>query len=74
MKKAIFAVTVGLLITQNFTSCKKDYTCECTWKDNNGEKVTVESKIGKTTKKDAKAGCEKIPAHYSFTGVSCFVK
>lgn len=59
MKKVIIAVAAGLLLTTGFTSCKKEYTCTCTL-EAMGVSQTTDAKIGKSTKKDAKAACNKL--------------
>lgn len=53
MKKALLIAT-ALVVTFGFSSCKKDWTCECD--DGNGGKL--ESTISNTTKATAKTACE----------------
>jgi len=74
MKKVIIAVAAGLLLTAGFTSCKKEHTCVCTF-EMGGVSTSAEAKLGKTTKKDAKAACEKSSSQYgSGAGVTCKLK
>jgi hypothetical protein len=53
MKKLTFIAVAGLAFT--FASCKKDYTCECTWTDDN---TSAGSYTAKLKKKDAETWCE----------------
>lgn len=55
MKKGM--LFVGALVAITFASCKKEYTCECTYKDVNGNNATVSATSGKIKKKDAEAWC-----------------
>jgi hypothetical protein len=59
MKKFI-VLCIGVAFA---TSCKKDYTCECTSTSTTNGKTstTVDSYKAKTTKKDADAWCAAIP-------------
>lgn len=34
--KKLFTITIVAVIASAFTSCKKDYTCTCTYKDAQG--------------------------------------
>ncbi len=45
------------------TSCKKDYTCECTSTDTTGgvTTTTVQTIKAKSSKKDAEKWCEAFP-------------
>jgi len=49
---------VGALVAISFASCKKEWTCECTYKDASGNNATFSGKTSKMSKKDAKAACE----------------
>lgn len=66
MKKITLLAAVVVAFT--FASCKKDYTCECTF-SGNGLSGTASTTI-KDTKKKAKDACEKD----NTTGVSCSIK
>lgn len=77
MKKiTLIASSALLLATVAFTSCKKDYTCVCSYTDPTSNTTTsVESPLGKHTKKDAKSACEGLNNNYAmFTGVTCKLK
>lgn len=59
MKKiTLIASSALLLATIAFTSCKKDYTCVCTYKDSNGQSQSDEYPINNSRKPDAKIVCE----------------
>jgi len=67
MKKSIFIL--GVLASVVFVSCKKDYTCTCTY-TSAGTTLTSTSTIN-AKKKDAKEACETLAtaggASYSCT-------
>lgn len=54
MKKLLFVGAFLFLGSLTLTSCKKDWTCECTVFGQTGSDV-----IKDKTKKDAKAECQK---------------
>ncbi len=54
MKKILLFAAVASL---SLVSCKKDYTCECTTKDNTGAILTSNSVTIKETKSKAKDAC-----------------
>ncbi|CAG0985763.1 hypothetical protein FLAV_02026 [Flavobacteriales bacterium] len=56
MKKVILFVAVAAFAATTFTSCKKNWTCECCV-DILGTKTCAET-TAKMTKKDAKVWCE----------------
>ena len=66
MKKVFVIASVGMLMFA--TSCKKDYTCECTV-DILGFTSTASTTLN-ATKKDAKTACEAD----NTTGVVCKIK
>lgn len=76
MKKIASIAAVALLGIIVLPSCKKDYTCVCSYTDpSTGETISAEGSLGKTTKKDAKAACEGWNSKYAgFTGVECKLK
>lgn len=59
MKKITAVVALAFLAVTVLPSCKKDYTCECTYTVN-GESVTTSHELGKQSKKDAKDACNKM--------------
>jgi hypothetical protein len=55
MKKALLSTAIlGAIF---FASCKKDYTCTCTAKDNQGNNLGTSSVTIHTTKKKAQDAC-----------------
>ena len=56
--KKITTVAAIALFAVAFTSCKKNYTCECTT-TTNGVTTTVKGNSAKMSKKDAKALCDQ---------------
>lgn len=65
---------VAVFASLAMTSCKKDYTCECTGAGLPQQYSSTEYK--KVKKKDAKASCDNISATYKSYGadISCSVK
>ena len=56
MKKQLLFGALILTVAVSFTSCKKDYTCEC--KDNDTQVVESSTKITSRNKTLAKTACE----------------
>ena len=67
MKKITLLAVV--LVAASFASCKKNYTCDCTWTDDGSSAGSYTS--GKIKKKDAKAWCE---GNNTSTYVTCKLK
>jgi hypothetical protein len=74
MKKALLATTLLSIV---LTSCKKDYTCECTTTSPAGTTIGT-TNLGKMTKKNAETKCNETDASYTYLGnqftVECSVK
>lgn len=71
--KKIAPIAAIALFAVAFTSCKKEYTCTCSW-TYNGTTTSQDVKSGtKLTKKDAKSWCEKNTISGQ-TGVTCKLK
>lgn len=69
MKKlTIIAATAFLAVS--FTSCKKDYTCECTYSNT----ALNSTSTVKTTKKDAEDKCNTLNTAASPVGGTCKLK
>ena len=62
-------IIAAVLVAFGATSCKKDYTCDCTY-DLLGVSQTISYDLGKQSKKDAEAACDV----YSVTGFTCSAK
>jgi len=59
MKKIATIAAVALLGVIVLPSCKKDYTCECTWSMDGKVIQTQEFSLGKQTKSKAKDACSQ---------------
>lgn len=57
MKKVILFAAASLFV---LASCKKDYTCECTYKDGSGATQTDSFPYKNVKKKDAQDACETL--------------
>ena len=72
--KKLLSLTIIITATVLFsTSCKKDYTCECTYTDVIGAPGTFSFEINDQKKKDATEACE----NYTFAGwteINCTLK
>lgn len=68
MKKSLLVAAVACL---TLASCKKNYTCECTF--TNGGTTTTTSVTIKETKKKAKEACDQ-SATSGGSGYSCAIK
>ena len=72
MKKllSIAAVTVALV---SLSSCKKDYTCTCTFTGVGGSQEAV-LQLNDSKKKDAESACDTWSTQYSTVGGTCELK
>lgn len=68
MKKA--TLITAALLSIAFTSCKKDWTCEC--KDDSTGDVLTESPISNSRQPEAKLACEGLNVYGA--GVTCKLK
>ncbi len=59
-------IAIALIATLLMTSCRKNYTCACTFTDSTGN--TTEQVVGSmnTTKSKAKKDCDNYPNTFSF--------
>ena len=69
MKKVMLFVAVAAFAATTFTSCKKDYTCECKM---GSDTYTYELKDVK--KKDAKDACNAAGSIWILGGGTCDLK
>ncbi len=58
MIKQFFILTFLVLAGFFMTSCKKDYTCKCTYKNVDGQEGHIFHYFENTTKAEAKLGCD----------------
>ncbi len=72
MKKIAPIAMVALIGALSLTSCKKNYTCDCTYSVS-GVSQTYSWQTGKVKKSDAKAACEGYTAT-GWTNISCSLK
>jgi hypothetical protein len=56
MKKVLLVAAIAAFA---MSSCKKDYTCECTSKDSNGTVISTADGTVHTTKSKAKDACSQ---------------
>jgi len=62
MKKGfLFLGGAAFIVALSFTSCKKDYTCECTF---TAPQPTLTVPFDKSSKKDAEDGCASAETTY----------
>lgn len=72
MKKLILAAAV-LGVATLFTSCKKDYTCECTM-EAGGTSITQSYELKNASKKDAKDACTNYETGMTGVTLKCELK
>jgi Ni/Co efflux regulator RcnB len=72
MKKLVLSIAALALVATTMTSCKKDYTCECT-ATVLGMTATTSTTIN-DTKKNATETCDKGDATTVGAEVSCSIK
>ena len=67
MKKTIYLFS-GLFAVLFTTSCKKDYTCTCTYSSNNSTNVSIdETTIKDASKHQAESNCLDLEQTYTYT-------
>lgn len=73
MKKllSIAAITVALV---SLSSCKKDYTCACTFSGAGAGTPAQNIEIKDAKKKDAKETCDQAQTTWAAIGASCELK
>ena len=64
MKKLLPLFALAIIAT-GFTSCKKDFTCNCTYTDIDGEVVTIPTTINDSRRPEASLSCEALEIGYS---------
>jgi len=63
MKKLSMIFGFAFIAAIALSSCKKDYTCECNYKDAvDGSTVNVKAEWEKISKKDAEEACDQLDA------------
>ncbi len=74
MKKLTPLVLVAAFGAMMFTSCKKEYTCECTSTVDGVQMAKTDVSLGKQTKKDAKAACDDKSVESTAFGITSKVE
>ncbi len=69
MKKLLPIAAMALLATA-FTSCKKDYTCECTTTEPGTTAITTKFTLNDQKKKDADAACNAKSTSYTVGSIT----
>lgn len=72
MKKLIITAAI-LGVATLFTSCKKDYTCECTM-DAGGASTSLTYEMKDVSKKDAKDACKNHETGMAGVTLKCDLK
>lgn len=72
MKKLIFTISAFALVAVTMTSCKKDYTCECTF-SGPGTSGSISATIN-DTKKNAQDKCEADNGTANGVTTTCKIK
>ena len=70
--KKLSMIAMGVVLVASLASCKKDYTCTCTYTDGNTTSST--SWTIRATKKDAKAACESSQVSSGTSSWKCEIK
>ena len=65
--KKIAPIVAVVVLAATFTSCKKNYSCDCTDAQGN----VTKNDLGKQKKTDAKEACDAANVIYSLGGGSC---
>jgi hypothetical protein len=71
MKKLVLSIAALALVATTMTSCKKEYTCECTF---SGVITGTASTTIKDTKKNATDACEADNVSSGGQTVTCKIK
>ena len=69
MKK--ITLLAAVIVAASFASCKKNYTCVCTYAGTTG---TYTYDLGKIKKKDAKSSCDAAGSLWISAGGTCEAK
>lgn len=73
MKKYLSLIAAGALIF-GLTSCKKDWTCDCTFTAVDGSTQNSTTIIPKSSKKDAQTACDQLEQSLSYANGNCTLK
>lgn len=72
MKKSLIVLGIAVLATLSFSSCKKDYTCECKFASGSNSSAAITN----STKATAEDACDKIESGFNVgsTDATCTLK
>lgn len=70
MKKFLL---IAVVIVAGLSSCKKDYTCECTTSVSGSDDISASTTIN-ASKKDAEEACENGTSSVGGVSVTCEIK
>lgn len=73
MKLKLSIIALALFAVTSFTSCKKDYTCECVV-TSDGTEISRASTTIKETKKKATDACEAMSTESGDLKSTCSIK
>ena len=65
MKKGLLSLLALAALATSLTSCKKDFTCNCTYTDDDGTAVTIPATIEDSRRPEASLTCEAMEITYS---------
>ncbi len=75
MKKGLLSLFALAALATSLTSCKKDFTCNCTYTDDDGNKVTIPATINDSRRPEASISCSAMEITYSiWDDVDCKLK
>lgn len=72
MKK--LTLIAGVFAMVAMTSCKKDYTCECTTPMADGTELTTEHELNDYKKGDAEDACDELDGAAAIANGNCQLK
>lgn len=73
MKKLLSVAVVAVALI-SLSSCKKDYTCACTFSGAGAGTPNQNIEIKDAKKKDAKESCDNAQTNWAALGASCELK
>ncbi len=69
--KKVFAICAVALFAVSFSSCKKDYTCDCTTTESITGTTTTSSSTINATKADAEEACDAMDLTFGTSTTEC---
>lgn len=71
--KKLFVMISGIALI-GFSSCKKEYTCECTTTNGSATSIVNEKKLDKQSLKDARSKCDEGDMKIGSLETECKIK